>query len=105
MKEESRSYGTLDKQAYERLRAAEDTQWTIDKLTALDDLGRAIPTLSPETDPWECATTLACCTLNAFALFFNSTAFVPVIRSFEYDFEFNIVQVCCFSSINQIAVH
>jgi hypothetical protein len=96
MKEDSRSYGTLDKAAYERLRSTEDTQWTIDNLTALDDLGRgptAIPTLSPETDPWECATTLACCSLNVFALFFNNAAFIPVIRSFENDFEFNIVQV------------
>lgn len=96
MKEDSRSYGTLDKAAYEKIRSAEDTQWTIDNLTALEDLKRgpdAIPTLSPDTDPWECATTLACCTLNATALFFDSTAFIPVVRSFEYDFEFNIVQV------------
>ena len=97
MKEESRSYGSLERQSYEKLKTDEDSNWTIDNLAALYQSGsnhEVQQTLSPETDYWECSTTLACSALNAFALSFNVVSFVPVTRTFGYDFGFNVIQVC-----------
>ena len=82
---------------YERLSTGGDDKWESSNLASLDLLScEAVEDplhLTPETDQWECTTTLTCCALNAFVLAFNIMAFVPVAEAVRSDFNFSQMQV------------
>jgi hypothetical protein len=97
MPDDLRGYGAMESMNYERLNSREDEKWASHTLTNLDLLNLESVEeplhLSPETDQWECTTTLTCCALNAFVLAFNIMAFVPVSDAVQSDFNFSQMQV------------
>jgi hypothetical protein len=96
MRNDRAVYGSLNEQTYEKLNTEDEGnvhQNNLASLCVLNGEADAPVALSPETDTWECTTTLACCALNAFMLAFDLMAFVPVIKEFESDFNFNAIQV------------
>jgi hypothetical protein len=97
MPHDLRGYGATAPMNYERLNAGEDEKWESDNFASLDLLHSCALEeplhLTPETDPWECTTTLTCCALNTFVLAFNIMAFVPVSEAVQSDFNFSQIQV------------
>ena len=96
MNDDRRIYGSFNAQSYEKLKSDDTERLHTDDLATLEVLKEQVEpplALSPETDSWECTTTLCCCALNAFVLAFDIMAFIPVIKAFESDFDFNVVQV------------
>ena len=105
MPDDLRGYGALESMSYERLKAGDDDSSDPHKLANLYLLNsEAVEEplhYTPETDQWECTTTLACCALNAFVLAFNVMAFVPVAEAVRSDFNFSQIQVPCWNFHNK----
>ncbi len=97
MPEDLRGYGSTAAMNYERLNTGDDDKWESYNLASLNLLkSEAVEEplhLTPETDQWECTTTLTCCALNALVLAFNIMAFVPVADAVRADFNFSQIQV------------
>jgi hypothetical protein len=97
MPDDFKGYGALESMNYDRLKTGDDDAWDPHKLATLDLLNSEVAEeplhLTPETDQWECTTTLTCCALNAFVLAFNIMVFVPVSEAVRSDFNFSQMQV------------
>ncbi len=97
MLHDHRGYGATVSVSYERLNTGENEKCEADNLASLNLLHSCALEeplhLTPETDQWECTTTLTCCALNTFVLAFNIMAFVPVSEAVQSDFNFSQIQV------------